>query len=101
MPYLSASEEIEWARRFAQGAGDAIWQAEVPRALAAGVKHRSCRELLGLLKGRGKGDAAWPSAYEVLRARAYVEEKLEHLFDFRDIADKAVGHAVTVVFEKV
>ncbi|MBK5938188.1 hypothetical protein [Halochromatium roseum] len=52
-----------------------------------GVAHRPRKELLQLLRGHGKGDAAWPSAYEVMRARQYVEEWQEHLADFTAAAD--------------
>jgi hypothetical protein len=46
------------------------------------VKHRSRKELLQLLRGKGKGDAQWHSAFEVMRAHQFVEESEEHLADF-------------------
>jgi hypothetical protein len=53
-----------------------------------------------LLRGTGKGDAEWPSAFEVLRARQYVEEWQEHLADFTSLAELTRDELKQVV-EKV
>ena len=84
-PYLSTSERQETAKRFAQKGG--VWETLVARVKAEGVGHISRLELLGMLKGKGKGKAAWPSAFEIMQARRYVEEHGEHLLDFRNIID--------------
>ncbi len=84
-PYLSTSEQYELAENFAKG-GD-VWQTYVKDAVKHSVKHISNTELLGLMKGNGKGKAKWPEPYEVMQARRYVEEWGEHLLDFRNIID--------------
>ena len=66
-PYLSASESEDTARRFAGRTGT-VFLAQPKEWMDGNVKHRSRKELLGLLKGAGKGDAAWHSAFDVLRA---------------------------------
>jgi hypothetical protein len=71
------------AQRFA-GSQGAVYIGYPKEWPSFGVKHRSKKELLQLLKGKGKGDASWHSAYEVMRARQYVEESQEHLADFTD-----------------
>lgn len=82
-PYLSTSEALAAAQRFAGSQG--MVYIAYPKAWPPfSVKHRPKKELLLLLKGKGKGDAEWPSAYEVMRARQYVEEAQEHLADFTD-----------------
>lgn len=80
-PYLSASEERSVANRFAGSAGR-TYMAQPRQWAALGVVHRPRKELLQLLRGKGKGDAEWPDAFEVMRARQYVEEAQEHLADF-------------------
>jgi len=80
-PYISTTEEREIAERFA-GARGVVYRTEVPAWRNCGVRHISRVELLDLLKGSGKGNASWSSAYEVMRARQYVEETAEHLADF-------------------
>lgn len=55
-PYLSATESEQVARRFAGDEG-AVWATSVPKAKGTGVRHLSRVELLGLLKGKGHGDA--------------------------------------------
>lgn len=97
-PYLSTTESPEAARHFAHANG-AVWRTMVARARRAGVGHRSRKELLQNLRGLGKGDAAWPSAYEVMQARAYVEQWQEHLLDFREVSG-AVSEVVAAVFER-
>lgn len=84
-PYLSTAEQREVAERFAQAGG--VWETSVTRAKAEGVRHISRLELLGLLKGNGKGVATWPNAFEVMQARRYVEQHAEHLLDFRETSD--------------
>ena len=55
-------------------------------------------ELLSLMKGNGKGKAKWPSAFEVMQARRYVEQWEEHLLDFREVDDPA--EATEKIFSK-
>ena len=55
----------------------------VAKSKARGVRHIGKGELLRLLRGKGKGAARWDRPYEIMRARKYVEEHLEHLLDFR------------------
>ena len=81
-PYLSTTEDEDTAARFAGTAGR-TWFTLVDRIQRAGLRYISNAELLGLLRGRGKGLAAWPKASEVQRARAYAEMWAEHLIDFR------------------
>lgn len=86
--YLSGTESREIADRFA-GADGHVYTGRPKDWVNLGVKHRSRKELLQLLRGKGKGDAEWPSAFEVMRARQYVEEWQEHLADFRNMDDIA------------
>lgn len=65
---------------------------------AHGVGHISNSELHQLLGGNGKGMAKWPSAYEVMKARQYVEEHSEHLLNFEKVLDPA---AVTKAIFKI
>ncbi len=85
-PYLSVSESREVAQRFA-GADGRVYDTRVLTWAEHGVGHRARKELVQLLRGQGKGDAAWPSAFEVMQARRYVEENAEHLADFRSLRD--------------
>lgn len=87
-PYLSTTEDEETAKRFA-GEPGRVWYTLVARIQAAGLRYISNSELVGLLRGKGKGDAAWPKASEVQRARAYAELWAEHLIDFRSQKGKA------------
>jgi hypothetical protein len=84
-PYLSTTERREVADRFAQSGG--IWETSVAVAKVGGVNHMSNSELLGLMKGNGKGSAKWTSAFEVMQARRYAEEHSEHLLDFRAVSN--------------
>lgn len=95
-PYLSTSEEYELAENFSNGA---VWQTLVRIAKAESVGHISRTDLLSLMKGNGKGEAKWPSAFEVMQARRYVEQWGEHLFDFRGI--KEPSSVVNNIFEKL
>jgi hypothetical protein len=84
-PYLSTSEQREVAERFAQAGG--VWETSVAHANAEGIGHISRLELLGILRGNGKGAATWPNAFEVMQARRYVEQHAEHLLDYRETSD--------------
>jgi hypothetical protein len=95
-PYLSTSQSREAAIHFAQPGG--LWRTAVPVANKAGVGHVGNDELLGLLRGRGKGDAAWNDPFEVMRARMLVELHGEHLLDFRGVADPSA--VVATIFVK-
>ena len=82
-PYLSCTENPSAAAHFAGSDGKTY--VSYPRLWREDdVKHWPRKELLQLLRGRGKGKAVWPSAYEVMRAHQYVEEWQEHLADFTD-----------------
>lgn len=67
-PYHSTSEAHETAARFAGSQGK-VYRTTVGTAEEAGVSHISRLELLGLLRGKGKGRAKWNSAYEIMLAR--------------------------------
>jgi len=95
-PYLSTTELRDVAERFAQQGG--VWSTSVPNASASGVTHISNSDLLGLMKGNGKGAAKWSDAYEVMQARRYVEEHGEHLLDFRKVDDPTT--VVSKIFSK-
>jgi hypothetical protein len=69
------------AERFAGSTGK-VYETLVPDAVSAGVEHISHVELLKLLKGTGHGQAKWRSAFEVMQARRYVEQSVEHLLGF-------------------
>jgi hypothetical protein len=85
-PYLSTSEAYELAENFSNGA---VWETFVKIAKKESVLHISRAELLSLMKGKGKGKAEWPNAFEVMQARRYVEQWGEHLLDFRKVEDPA------------
>ena len=53
----SSREVLQAAQRFA-GHHGIVWQTSVPVMRAAGVKHIGRSQLLQLLRGTGKGDAA-------------------------------------------
>ena len=95
-PYLSTTERREVAAQFALAG--AVWETTVAVAKHNGVNHISKSELLGLMKGNGKGLAKWPDAFEVMTARRYVEEHGEHLLDFRAVAAPAAS--VSAIFKK-
>ncbi|NOY92643.1 MAG: hypothetical protein GXP55_15755 [Deltaproteobacteria bacterium] len=65
-----------------------------------GVVHWSRKELLGLLKGPGKGKASWPSVYEVMQARKRVEQHSEHLLDFEQLDVEDVVCVCSTVWSK-
>ncbi|WP_295434733.1 hypothetical protein [uncultured Thiodictyon sp.] len=97
-PYLSCTESDNIAVIFA-GKNGKIYQTSLSTWKPNGVSHRSRKELLALLKGKGHGQAAWSSAFEVMRANQYVEEHLEHLADFTDLPDQsAVDQATRIIF---
>lgn len=96
-PYLSTTERREIADRFAKAG--AVWETTVAVAKASGVNHISNSELLGLMKGNGKGSAKWPSAFEVMQARRYAEEHSEHLLDFRSVPKPQ--NVVPEIFKKL
>lgn len=86
-PYLSTSQSREAATQFAQPGG--LWSTTVKVANKSSVRHIGNDELLQLMRGRGKGAAAWDDPREVMRARVLVELHGEHLLDFRGITDPA------------
>jgi hypothetical protein len=87
-PYLSSSQSLATAARFA-GSDGSVYIGRPETWPAAGVKHRGRKELLQLLRGKGKGDGQWHSAFEVMRAHQFVEESEEHLADFSAAEDGA------------
>jgi len=97
-PYLSTTERIEVAAIF--GARGGIWKTMAPFADEHGVGHIDNKQLLTLLKGKGKGKAKWPNAYEVLQAKRYAEQHFEHLFDFSSVDAAEVAGVVVKVFSK-
>ncbi len=82
-PYLSTTEEYDVAEYFAQSG--TVWKTFVT-------------ELLSLMKGNGKGNAKWSSAFEVMQARRYVEQWGEHLPDFRQVVNPI--ETVKKIFKK-
>lgn len=101
-PYLSTTEDDDVAARFA-GRSGAIWWTSVAKVQAQSLRYISKGELLEVLRGKGKGDAAWPRASEVQTARAYVELWGEHLIDFRRLqasSPSEVGDVVCALFLK-
>jgi hypothetical protein len=96
-PYLSTTEDLSTAERFGHGS---VYETTAARAVTAGLGHLSRRELLGLLKGTGKGRASWHSAFEVAQARRYVEEHSEHLLDSTGLAPAAVSGAVSAALQR-
>lgn len=98
-PYLSTSEAWEAARHFA-GSDGIVWATLSASARKKGVRHWTKKELLGLLKGKGKGKAAWRSAAEVAQACRYVEQWSEHLLDFSLLEQKSAENSVGAVFSK-
>lgn len=63
----------------------------------------SIGELRDLLRGKGKGDAVWHSAFEVRQAFRFVEEHAEHLIDFRRLvgqAPESIAAVVSTIFSK-
>lgn len=102
-PYLSTTEDEETAERFA-GRDGRVWHTEVGKVEGAELRYISKGELLDVLRGKGKGDAQWSSAFEVAQARAYVEQWAEHLIGFRCMAGKekeAVAEIVSKIFARV
>ncbi|MBN1611669.1 MAG: hypothetical protein JW940_33855 [Polyangiaceae bacterium] len=89
-PYHSTTESREVAARFAEPNGR-VFETKARRITANGAKHVSRVELLGLLRGTGKGDARWRSAFEVMQARKYVEEWREHLVGYAAFPDVAAA----------
>ncbi len=96
-PYLSTTESREVAERFAGRHGQ-VYTTRPPKWKKHGVGHLSRRELLQLLKGRGKGRASWPSAFEVLTARRRVEEHAEHLADFSGLPTEGLRALIDTLF---
>ena len=83
-PYLSTTEARATAERFARPAASrCVYATSVPDWDRADVQHISRKELLQLLRPPGKGEAKWPSAFEIMQARRRVEEHAEHLASFR------------------
>lgn len=95
-PYLSTTERRGVAEYFSQAGS--VWKTSVADAKANSVGHISNSELLGLMKGNGKGKAQWNDAHEVMQARRYVEEHSEHLLDFRKVTDPVA--TTKVIFSK-
>ncbi len=95
-PYLSASESMAAANRFAQAG--VVWKTFVKQAQANGVGHIGNSALLSLMKGYGKGKAKWDDPFEVMQARRYVEQWSEHLLDFRGTSEPQT--AINRIFEK-
>jgi hypothetical protein len=100
-PYSSTSEVREIAQGFAERGR--VWKTTVAAANGLGVGHIGRVELLGLLKGKGKGRAKWDNAFEVLQAARYVDLHAEHLLDFSPIEgspEPDVQAVVSQLFDK-
>lgn len=98
-PYSSTTENEETARYFA-GREGGVWHTLLARIQANdGLRYISIGELRDLLRGKGKGDAAWPSAYEVRQAASFVEQHAEHLIDFRGLSQSTPCEVAKVVAE--
>jgi hypothetical protein len=95
-PYVSTTEHTEVAALFA--VRGRIWRTTAPLAEENGVTHIDNKQLLSLLRGKGKGKAKWSNAYEVLQAKRYAEQHFEHLLDFARIKDAA--NVVSKIFSK-
>jgi hypothetical protein len=93
-PYLSFTESDEIAGLFA-GKNGRTYETLPREWQDHGIKHRPRKELQDLLKGSGKGDAAWPDSFEVAQARRNVEEHLEHLADFSELSDQQAVDSAT------
>lgn len=89
-PFTSTTELRKVAAVFAKPSGK-VWQTSAQVAQAAGATHITRKDLLHLLKGRGKGRARWNDPIEVAQARAYVQRWSEHLLDWTDHPDVAAG----------
>jgi hypothetical protein len=98
-PYHSTSELRETAAHFA-GKDGAVYSTTVERALSLAVRHIPRLELLGLLRGKGRGAAKGRTAYEVLLARKYVEQWSEHLLDYRGMESSEAGVIVGDLFDR-
>jgi hypothetical protein len=101
-PYASTTEDETIAQRFA-GSDGAVWHTLVAKIQQTSVRYVSKSELLGLLRRKGMGAAAWTKASEVQQARAYVEQWGEHLVDFRALKgtpEKELRAVVTQLFTK-
>jgi hypothetical protein len=96
-PFSSTSQSEETAKHFA-GSDGAIWTTKVDRARAEGAVHISHSRLLADLKGRGRGECGWTSAWEVATARGYVEQWQEHLLDWRPVRDEDAAGCVQRTF---
>lgn len=77
-----------------------MYRTDARKAESHAVGHLSRTELMRLLRGKGQGRARWPSAYEVMQARRYVEQWAEHLLDFGDIDAVRVGKAVAELYKR-
>jgi hypothetical protein len=100
-PYLSTTESREVADYFARKGGQTR-QTTVKRVQERELLHISQSELLQQLRGKGKGRGTWNNAYEVMQARKYVEQWLEHLLSFEtriSLNDEELRRLVNDVFE--
>lgn len=86
-PYHSTTESTAVASEFAGKKGK-IFKTTVPKAQSLGLGHLGKLALMGLLRGKGKGHAAWHSPYEIMQARKLVEQHLEHLIDFSGYSEE-------------
>ena len=93
-PYLSATESKDIAEFFASGQ---VYSGKPVNWGAHNVTHWSRKTLKQLLKGNGKGNAQWSSAFEVLQASKYVEEHQEHLADFSNVNAPTSAQLIAIV----
>jgi len=97
-PYQSTTESEEVALHFA-GRQGRVYRTTAKAAEARSVGHIGRVELGKLLRGKGHGRARWPSAFEVMQARRYVEMWAEHLLDFREVAPAEVADVIKELYE--
>lgn len=101
-PYLSTTERISEAKRWA-GKSGAVWRTFVAQIESAELRWISRAELLEMLKAGKDAAVAWPRRSDLLAAQQYVEESAEHLIDFRSLTDQSsesVGAIVGNLFSK-
>lgn len=94
-PYLSTTERISEAKRWA-GKSGTVWHTFVAQIESAELRWISRVELLEMLKAGKDAAVAWPRRSDLLTAQQYVEESAEHLIDFRSLTDQS-GESVRAI----
>ncbi len=100
-PYLSTSETAEVAERFDDTRYTAVWVTSPREAAKAGAGVIPLTELRQLLQGEGRGAARWSgknAPWLVKRALQLAEGNLEHLLDFRSLAEAEMEPLIGGIF---